>query len=135
MEATVDYSSKILNNGLHLGTIRAQGSVFGKFEYNGPKSDIRRVRASCGSCTTVKMEDIEERDGVTYIPFEYSDTNVSNAGSLERYPNGIINVHKQIQVFFEDGTEEYVDKKNSPGKMFNPETASVWLDYYVDVKL
>lgn len=134
MEA-IDYGSKILNNGIHLGTIGVQGSVFGEFKYNGPKTDIRRLRVSCGSCTTAKEEDIYEEGGVTYIPFKYSDTHVKNAGSLERYPNGIINVHKQIQVFFEDGSEKYVQSKNGPGEIPNPSTSNIWLDYYVDVSL
>ena len=137
MEAnkTTDYEIRLLNNRHHMGTVESGGELHSQFIYDGPKEDIRRIRAACGSCTKVFEDKIYEEDGKTFIPFKYIDNHVSNAGTWERYPNGIINVTKKISIFFEDSSDEFVKSANGPGEVYNPNTANVSAYYFLDVKL
>lgn len=131
----INYVDRFKDTTIHIGTTNAGGSAKGKFYYQGKKSDIRAIKLSCGSCTKCELKDCYEENGYTVIPFKYIDPHSSNAGTKAKYPNGIINVAKNITVVFNDGSPKKITRSNGAGTIDNPNTARVSLTYQLDVKV
>lgn len=116
---------------IFIGTIPAGKTAEGQFVYNGPNSDIDEISLGCGSCTSLLGR--EEKDGKTFIKFKYTDSHVDNAGARDKYPNGIINVTKNITVWFKDGNKRYIQEGSNTKVNTNKERTT--LTYRVDISL
>lgn len=116
---------------IHLGVIGPKEEARGFFQYNGDKSDIEYISPDCGCTATTKTPNEEGMVEVVYS--ENITDNLTVNEIKDRYPAGVANISKGINLYLRDGQPLYV--VNDKGyQVLNRAKAQIRLLFNVDVK-